>query len=139
VDGNPYPVRVGWNSPGHSSVYESNRKENFFSNSIYSDYDFSLAGSHNFKIMGGFNSELMKYRTLAASRDNLITPSLPTINTATDNSKARDGQYQHWATAGFFGRLNYNFQEKYLLEVNARYDGTSRFIEDKRWNLFPSI
>lgn len=139
VNGNPYPVAVGWNSAGHSSVYEYARKDNFMTSNIYSDYEFSLNENHNFKVMAGFNSELMKYRTLAASRTGLITPNLPTINTATANSKADEGQYQHWATAGFFGRLNYNYKEKYLLEVNTRYDGTSRFIDEKRWNMFPSV
>lgn len=89
--------------------------------------------------MAGFNSELSQYRTIGASRSGLITPSVPTINTATDNSKAEEGQYQNWATAGFFSRLNYNFKERYLLELNGRYDGTSRFIGDKRWNFFPSV
>lgn len=139
VDENPYPVGVVWNSAGYSSVYEYDRADNFFTSNIYSDYEFDINEEHNFKLMGGFNSELMKYRTLAASRSGLISPSLPTINTATDNSKAEEGQYQHWATAGFFGRLNYNYKERYLLEVNARYDGTSRFLDDKRWNLFPSF
>lgn len=139
VNGNPYALAVGWNSAGHTSVYEYNRKENFLTSNIYSDYEFSLNESHNFKVMAGFNSELMKYRTLGASRTGLITPNLPTINTATANSKADEGQYQHWATAGFFGRFNYNYKEKYLLEVNTRYDGTSRFIDEKRWNLFPSV
>ncbi|MGQ7868648.1 TonB-dependent receptor [Sunxiuqinia sp. sy24] len=139
VNENPYPVAVLWNAAGHSSVYESDRGENFFTSNIYSDYEFNINDDHYFKVMGGFNSELMKYRTLGASRTGLISPSLPTINTATDNSKAEHGQYQHWATAGFFGRLNYNYKERYLLEVNARYDGTSRYLDDKRWNVFPSV
>lgn len=139
VDGTPLPVSVGWNASGHTSVYEYNRKNNYYSSNIYSNYEFNLNDAHYFKVLAGFNSELMKYRTLAGSRTNLITPTLPTINTATDDSKANEGQYQHWATAGFFGRLNYSYKERYLLEVNARYDGTSRFIDDKRWNLFPSV
>ncbi|PRZ01628.1 TonB-linked SusC/RagA family outer membrane protein [Marinilabilia salmonicolor] len=139
VEGNPYPVAVGWNAPGYTYVYEYNRKSNFFGSNIYSDYEFDIAAAHNFKVMAGFNSELNKYRTIGASRTNLITPSLPTINTATDDSKATEGQYQHWSTAGFFGRLNYNYKERYLLEVNARYDGSSRFLDEKRWNLFPSF
>ncbi|HEX3007163.1 MAG TPA: SusC/RagA family TonB-linked outer membrane protein, partial [Bacteroidales bacterium] len=49
------------------------------------------------------------------------------------------GQYQKWSTAGFFGRLNYDYKGRYLLEANLRYDGTSRFRENKRWNLFPSF
>lgn len=139
VAGNPFPVAVGWNSAGFSSVYEYTRKDNFFTTNLYSDYTFDLRKNHHFKILGGFNSELMKYRTLGASRTGLITPSLPTINTATNDSRATEGQYQHWATAGFFGRLNYNYKERYLLELNARYDGSSRFTRDKRWNLFPSF
>ncbi len=139
VQGNPFPIAVGWSSPGYTSVYEYNRKDNFFNSNIYSDYEFSISDNHNFKIMAGFNSELQKYRTIGASRSNLITPSLPTIDTATDDSKATEGQYQHWATAGFFGRLNYNYKERYLLEVNGRYDGSSRFIGSKRWNFFPSV
>ena len=136
---NPYPVAVGWNSPGYTSVYEYNRKENYFTTNLYSDYKFNIANVHEFKVMAGFNAELNKYRTIGASRSDLITPSIPTINTATNNSKAEEGAYQNWATAGFFGRLNYNYKERYLLEVNARYDGTSRFMQDQRWNLFPSI
>ena len=48
-------------------------------------------------------------------------------------------QLQQWATAGFFGRINYDYKERYLAEVNLRYDGTSRFARDKRWNLYPSF
>ncbi|WP_242921206.1 TonB-dependent receptor [Pontibacter liquoris] len=139
VAGNSFPVSVGWNSAGYSSVYEYARKENYFSSNIFSDYTFDLKEAHHFKVLGGFNSELTKFRTIGASRSGLINPLLPTINTATEDSKAEEGQYQHWAIAGFFGRLNYNYKERYLLEVNARYDGSSRFIRDKRWNLFPSV
>lgn len=142
VNKNPYALAVGWNSAGYTSVTEYNKKDNFFTTNIYSDYEFTVADKHYFKVMAGFNSELMKYRTVSATNINLITPSLPTINTAAGSATYKpsvSGQYQHWATAGFFGRINYNFQERYLLEVNARYDGTSRFKEDKRWNLFPSV
>ncbi|PRY04317.1 TonB-linked SusC/RagA family outer membrane protein [Pontibacter ummariensis] len=139
VNGEPYPVSVGWNSGGYSSVSEYALKENYFSSNIYSDYEFNINDVHSFKVLGGFNSELTKYRDLGGFRSSLITPTLPTINTATEDSRATAGGYQHWAIAGFFARLNYNFKERYLLELNARYDGSSRFIEDKRWNLFPSV
>ncbi|HHJ10611.1 MAG TPA: SusC/RagA family TonB-linked outer membrane protein, partial [Bacteroidetes bacterium] len=45
----------------------------------------------------------------------------------------------HWATQSVFGRLNYDFSEKYLLEINGRYDGSSRFAPGKRWGFFPSV
>jgi TonB-linked SusC/RagA family outer membrane protein len=136
---NPFPVAVGWNAAGYSSVYEFNNKGDYFNTNIYSDYEFDLNSVHHFKVMAGFNSELNKYRTIGASRNGLITPTVPTLNTTTGENRGVSGEYQHWATAGFFSRLNYNYKEKYLLELNARYDGTSRFIGDKRWNLFPSV
>jgi hypothetical protein len=87
-----------------------------------------------------------KFRDVYARRNGIIVPSLPVLDltSGTDIKGAIiapsvSGQYQHWSTLGYFGRLNYNFKEKYLLEVNLRYDGTSRFREDKRWNLFPSV
>ena len=139
VAGEPFPIAVSDKSAGFTEVYEYNNKANFFSTNIYSDYEFRINEDHYFKVLGGFNSELDKYRTVAASRTNLINPNQPSINTGTANSLAREGQYQHWATAGFFGRLNYNYKERYLLEVNGRYDGSSRFLRDQRWNLFPSF
>lgn len=139
VAGNPFPVPVGYNSAGYSYVYEYNNKANYFSTNLYSDYELRINDDHYLKVLGGFNSELNKYRTLGGSRTGLIIPEMPTINTGTNDSQATEGQYQHWATAGFFGRINYNYKEKYLLEINGRYDGSSRFLRDQRWNLFPSV
>ncbi|MFB9864418.1 SusC/RagA family TonB-linked outer membrane protein [Rufibacter immobilis] len=139
VNQTPYSLSVAGNSAGYSSVYEYARKDNYFTTNIYSNYEFKVGENHQFKVLGGFNSELNKYRTLGASRSGIITPELPTINTSTNDTKAEEGQYQHWATAGFFSRLNYDYKGRYLLELNGRYDGTSRFTRDKRWNLFPSF
>lgn len=138
VDNNPYPLAVGYNAAGFTSVSESNRKDEYFSTNIFTDYSLRLNDDHNFKFLVGFNSELNKYRTLAGSMTDLISDNIPTLNTATLNPLT-SGEYQHWATAGFFGRLNYNYKEKYLFEANGRYDGSSRFPRDLRWNLFPSF
>lgn len=139
INGDPYPLSVYWNSAGYTSVYEFNNKNDYYSSNIYSDYEFDLNESHNFKLMAGFNSELNKYRTIGASKNELISPSIPTLNTAIGENASVSGEYQHWATAGFFGRINYNFKERYLLELNGRYDGTSRFLREQRWNFFPSV
>ncbi len=137
---NPDLLSVGYeNPPGRTNVYEYNYKNNFFSTNIYTDYEFDVNRDHHFKVLGGFNSDWENYQTIGASRDGLIVPDVPTINTGTTESKATEGEKQHWATAGFFGRLNYNYKGRYLLEANGRYDGSSRFLKDKRWNFFPSV
>ncbi len=136
------PRAIQWNggggyAAGYSYVSEYTQNANYFNTNIYTDYSTSF-GDHNFKIMGGFNAEENWYRDLTGSRQGLITPSVPTLNTATTEQRSSGG-YADWATAGFFARLNYDYQEKYLFEANFRYDGASRFIGEGRWGAFPSF
>ncbi|MEG1562431.1 MAG: TonB-dependent receptor [Bacteroides sp.] len=132
VKKNPYPIA---NTP--SSVSEYAYKSNFFNPNLFTEYSAELAGGHNLKVMLGYQSELFSQRTIMASKDNIMG-GIPTLDTTQNNPQNRGG-YQQWATAGFFGRVNYDYQGRYLAEVNMRYDGTSRFLADERWNLFPSF
>ncbi|WP_206366851.1 MULTISPECIES: SusC/RagA family TonB-linked outer membrane protein [Sphingobacterium] len=125
-------------SPANDYVYEYAKKMYFFNPNVYANYKKSF-NNHNIAAMVGFQSEWNKYRDLDASRRNLITTSLPVLNLTTDATPTISGQVQEWATAGFFGRFNYDYKGKYLLEGNLRYDGTSRFRSDKQWNWFPSL
>jgi TonB-linked SusC/RagA family outer membrane protein len=140
VNGVPYLYKLS------SNVYEYGFKENYFNTNIYSEYTTSFAEKHNLKVMLGFQAEQTKYRDLSAMRNGIIVPSLPTINTTSGiDADGRvvaptvSGQYQNWATAGFFGRLNYDYEGRYLLEANLRRDASSRFRSDSRWGWFPSV
>ena len=124
---------------GYSEVNERNYKENFASSNIYTDYTRTFDSGHHMSVMVGFNFELSQYRNFAGYRPTLITTDLPTINTATGTDKITDGSYNHWSTAGFFGRAEYNYKERYLFKFDVRYDGSSRFKQDLRWNWFPSV
>lgn len=140
-DTNNEPFAAPWQGgdAGQSNVYEYGYRENFSSINIYSDYTWNINNTHTFKILGGSNIDLMKTRNLSGSKKDLITPLVPTLNTATNPTPSVSGGYAHWANLGFFGRLNYNYKEKYLFEANIRRDGSSRFIGDKRWGTFPSF
>jgi TonB-linked SusC/RagA family outer membrane protein len=140
VAGDPYPYN------NNSHVHEGHEKENYLNVNIYSEYSKSFDKRHDLKVMVGFQSELLKYKTFGAQREGIIVPSLPEIDLTSGLDAYGDdvtpyvfGSRDHWATAGFFGRLNYDYLEKYLLEVNLRYDGTSRFRKDNRWKWFPSF
>lgn len=127
---------------GITEVYESADRRNFYTINAFTDYFYQTKSGHYFKAMVGFNAELNRYRSLYGSRQGLISPSLPTLDTATElikNGGIGNNSYNEWATAGFFGRINYNYKERYMAEVNMRYDGTSRFIGDQRWGFFPSF
>lgn len=119
-----------------SSVYEYGYKENYFNPNIYTSYERAF-GEHNAKLMLGYQSEWLRYRNLSAQRDGILS-GIPTINTTGTNPRVGGGLAE-WSTAGFFGRLNYDYKGRYLFEGNFRYDGSSRFIRKKRWNWFPSF
>lgn len=124
----------------NSSVHEEANRTNFFNPNIYTEYTKSI-NDHNFKVLLGFQSELNKHRDLGATKGGLIVPSEPTLTTSDGNGIAPtvNGGYANWSTMGVFSRLNYDYKGIYLLEANARYDGTSRYRSDKRWNVFPSF
>lgn len=142
VEGNQTPMVWGMGdstySPGQSRVNEYAYKENYYATNIYSDYSKTFDSGHYFKVLAGFNAEKYKTRNLTGQRDGLITPDVPTLNTSTSADIATGG-YAHNAVVGFFGRINYAYKDRYMFEANGRYDGSSRFIGDKRWGFFPSF
>lgn len=119
-----------------SSVWEENYKSNYFNPNIFTEYSRSF-GDHNLKVMVGFQSEWLRQRSFTAQRDG-VQAGLPSLDTTSSNARVSGG-YQSWTTAGFFGRVNYDYKGRYLFEGNIRYDGSSRFLRDNRWNWFPSF
>jgi len=142
VNGDPYytvwDMGYGSYSAGSSRVDEYSWKENYYTTNIYSDYFKQFDNGHYFKVMAGFNAELYKNRSIEAIKNNLISPDVPTIDTATDDPQAYGG-YNHTSVAGFFARINWSYKDRYMFEANGRYDGSSRFVGDERWGFFPSF
>lgn len=95
-------------------------------------------GNHSFKIMGGYNQELKKYYRLWGRANNLLSEDLNELALGSDGQQVTSNSVE-WALTGFFGRLNYAYKGKYLLELNGRYDGSSHFPEDSRFGFFPSF
>lgn len=121
-----------------NQVHEYSYRSTFLNPNIYSNYQFSL-NDHNFTLLGGFQAEQLKQRQLQAQRKDLINPDQPILDLTTNSAPEIGGNYQNWATAGFFGRLNYDYMGRYLLEANLRYDGSSRYRADQRWVYTPSL
>lgn len=86
----------------------------------------------------GLNYERYNQDNMWASGTDLTTEDKPFLSQTQSNKKNGDG-YWNRATAGYFGRFNYDYDGKYLAEFNIRYDGSSRFLADKRWAWFPSV
>lgn len=137
VDNTPYLLSWNGGAAGYSEVSEQRWTENYFSTNIMTDYAKEING-HYFKVLVGFNGELYKNDYLSGFGEGLITPDVPELSTTQKNFKTSNSKSE-LALAGFFGRINYNYKERYMAEINVRYDGSSRFVGDKQWGTFPSF
>ncbi|MCR5003353.1 MAG: TonB-dependent receptor [Bacteroidales bacterium] len=141
----PYYV-ANWSFPKKTAVTTSDFIQRTFVSKIsntanaYFDYVFSLdEDTHNFAVKVGANTEDLRYDSQSLTVNGVLNADLATLNLTSGNAEASvDEALRDRATAGFFGRVNYNYKEKYLVEVNGRYDGSSSFRPGKQWGFFSS-
>ena len=113
------------------------------SSNVFGTYDNTFADKHHLTVTAGMNMEDWRSKSVGAIGKNLLSEALVDLDLvgpdATGNiiTEVSGGQNEY-AIMGFFGRLNYDYKERYLLEVSGRYDGTSRFQKGHRWGFFPS-
>lgn len=119
-----------------SSVREESHHSDLFTINAYGNFDKRI-DKHTLGAVAGFNQEWYKYRYMRAEGQDILTTNMPVINGTTGNQYAADN-WTHWAVRGAFFRLNYIYNDRYLVEFNGRYDGTSRFGKDDRFKFFPS-
>ena len=140
----PYYV-ANWSFPKKAAVTTNDFLQRYYVNKItntynaYFDYLFDIQKQHNFAIKVGANAEDLRYDNQSVKVNGVQDVEHPTLNlTDGKNEGIVDESLRHRATAGFFGRINYNYKEKYLLELNGRYDGSSSFRTGKQWAFFSS-
>lgn len=102
-------------------------------------YNFKVAEDHNFTLLGGTSFEEYRKDELIAGAQSLITNDFYSLNYGNPATKTNGDEIQTWAMGSYFGRLNYNYKERYLLEASFRYDGSSRLAPENRWEMFPSF
>jgi len=126
---------VGSN-PDH--VYRRSQNDQRNTLNLYTTYDWKLMDDHQFRFMTGMNRVAYEYAYNWSQTTQLIDYNNPQFDLAYGTQTTSGGE--HWESQlGFYGRVNYNFREKYLLEANLRYDGTSKFPTDLQWRWFPSF
>lgn len=114
-----------------------NYKNMFRSSELTARYKFNV-DKLNIDVFAGMSQEYNKYDRDFYIKYDLVDPSLGAIDAGMTNGNIT-GNYNEWAMRSYFGRINLNWDDKYLLEANLRADGSSRFAPDKRWGYFPSV
>lgn len=124
-----------------SNTSRENIKQNRWTANAYLNYNHTWVDAHNLGVMVGVNGERFKSDEMWANRTHLYNEDYPELNLAYGEMK--DATISSFtgdrSTAGYFGRINYDYKGIYLLELNGRYDGSSRFPAGDKWAFFPSM
>ena len=105
---------------------------------LTANYEKSF-GAHNLSALVGYQEENSIYTTFSASRQGHLSDTVQVMDAGDAGTAINSGSETGWATQSIFGRINYNFNEKFLLEFAVRNDGSSRFSEGNKWGVFPSL
>lgn len=124
-------------TPSNDYLRKQKQYTNYNAFNIYGTYDLTL-GDNKFKIMGGFNQESQYRELLDAFSYGQAVIGVPGMASGTSTIKVTDSYNEYSVRGGFF-RLNYTYLDKYLVEANGRYDGSSKFPKSSRFGFFPSV
>lgn len=102
-------------------------------------FNKTFAKRHNMNVLGGFQYESSIGEDMTAYRDDFMFPDYPYLSAGSTANRKNTGTASEWALLSYFGRVNYDYAQRYLLEANVRYDGSSRFTKGNRWGVFPSV
>lgn len=139
----PYSTRFGetlylGNPYADDTFQEYDSIQHYLATNLYAEYENTFAGKHWFKALGGWNYEERTNKGVTVKRNGLLTPDVNAMNLAIGDTMSSSSSGTKWRVAGLFFRLNYGYHDRYLLEINGRYDGSSKFPVNSQWGFFPS-
>ncbi len=122
-----------------TSLEESRPKSKSLTKQFLANYSKTINGVHQLNLMGGYEDYAAYSESMSASRTNYILSNFPYLNQGPLDYQYNSGSASETAYRSFFGRAIYQYNNKYMLQANFRYDGSSRFHPDYRWASFPSF
>ncbi|MBS1567113.1 MAG: SusC/RagA family TonB-linked outer membrane protein, partial [Bacteroidetes bacterium] len=132
-----------------STVVKKSNLHNMLTESRNSSRDYTLNnlleytksfGDHGLKVLAGYSQIQFMSTSLSAYRQDFYNNDVQSLSAgANDATKDNSGSDASWGLRSYFGRLNYNYKDKYLFEANGRFDGSSRFTGNNQYSFFPSF
>ena len=130
--GNAY---MGQSASYGGTAYQSSERTFGFDQQYVANYQFALEDAHHFDVTAGYDGYTYEYTLLSGSAQNLYNPENVYLGNAIDNFKV-NGKRDTYSTKGFFGRVNYSYNDTYFGNVSYRRDASSRFAPENRWGDF---
>jgi TonB-linked SusC/RagA family outer membrane protein len=131
-------LRYATDAPNVQSSYYGFNKDYMVTLDNVLRYNTQI-GDHSIGALAGYNEYYFNYYDFSATKKGLIDYNITTLGAVSDIENLANGQESDRSMRSWFGRLNYGYKDKYLVEANLRYDGSSRFDNNYRWGYFPSV
>lgn len=134
------PNTIGGYLEGHTTTKLTEKRNDDYNVTIQAIATYMKTfGKHDLNLMGGYENYYSFFENLTASRDQYELSNYPYLDLGPQSMRDNSGNAEEVAYRSWFGRAVYNYSNRYLLQANIRYDGSSRFHSDFRWGAFPSI
>ena len=127
---------VNYGNPAEGEEDNTTNETYIFENTLH--YNTTFREKHHLDALLGASIESQNYAYSGAEATEYPSDNIYTMNVATTPTNATSSRTEY-SIASFFGRVQYDYLEKYLFSSTLRYDGCSRFGSDNRWGLFPSV
>ncbi len=124
--------------PSKSNLTEESTYNRYLQSRTTANYHKSI-NHHTISALAGFQYESNYYSGFNAFRDDFPFPEYSVLQSGSVENMRNDGWAGENVLVSWFGRVNYDYKSKYLLEANIRYDGSSKFAKGKKWGAFPSF
>jgi hypothetical protein len=129
---------IAYVGPTTNDLRETRNETQYLAANLFGEYENTFNDTHYLKVLIGYNYEQSTWQRIRVQRNGLIFEDATDINLALGQSMTTEGGWDRWNILGGFGRINYSFKDRYLVEINGRYDGSSKFPSTQRYAFFPS-
>lgn len=141
-----YRTLESWNRTRVTNLFQSPngyQVTNDFTNNtniqLLADYDFKVQKNHKFHLLGGYQWEEGYFKQVTTRTNGLVNNDVPALGLGNDRTKTNAQNIQAYALQSFFGRFNYSYADRFLLEATFRVDESSRLAPGLRVKSFPSV
>lgn len=134
----PNLIYEPYTSPAYDRVVYNSSWSRRNTAKAFATYDLNIADNHDFEFTVGGDAEKFELWEQSSQRRDLLNPEQGELDLATGDQFV-GGDRDNWTTLGAFARINYSYKDKYLLNLNGRYDGSSRLSANEQWAFFPSM
>ncbi|MGA0556282.1 SusC/RagA family TonB-linked outer membrane protein [Larkinella sp. VNQ87] len=136
---NPDGTPSSFSNQARTTLTEGRNEGLAVTGQLLANYNRDFAGGHNIDVLGGYEEIYNRGESLTASRSGFALTDFPYLNAGSQELRDNAGNASEVALRSVFGRVKYDYKNKYYLQGNLRYDQSSRFSSQYRDALFPSV